>query len=302
MTVTDTPADVEPAVAARNGSGPARGPRSSPVSRVLFWSILAVLTAVFLGPLLWMLSTSLKTANDSTRQPLSWIPHPFTIDGYRPLTSTSSQTPVVLWFLNSFAVATINTLLILVTASTAAYALARMRFPGKRFMFGLIVATLFIPTFMLLIPNFLIVSKLGWLDSIWAVAVPSAGGAFGVFFLRQIFLSLPREIEEAALLDGANQWQVFTRIALPLVRPAMATLAVLSFLASWNDFLWPVYVLFSPDRFTLPPGLSILQGAYTINYPVVMAGAVVASVPVIVLFVLAQRQIIASVARSGLKG
>jgi multiple sugar transport system permease protein len=123
-----------------------------------------------------------------------------------------------------------------------------------------------------------------------------------VFFLRQIFLSVPREIEEAALLDGANQWQIFLRVVLPLVRPGLATLAVLSFLTNWNDLLWPVYVLFSPNHFTLPAGLPILQGAYNINYPVVMAGAVVASVPVIILFVFAQRHVIASVARSGLKG
>jgi len=267
-----------------------------------FYAILAVLALVFILPLLWMLVTSFKTTSAATSQPLSWIPNPFTAESYRPLASTTSQTPVVLWFFNSLAAATINTVLIVVTASMAAYAFARMDFPGKKFLFGLIVGTIFIPGFILLIPNFLIVSDLNWLDTLWAVAIPSAGGAFGVFFLRQIFLSLPREIEEAALLDGANQWQIFLRIVVPLVRPGLATLAVLSFLANWNDLIWPVYVLFSPNKFTLPPGLSILQGAYSINYPVVMAGAVVASVPVIILFIFAQRHVIASVARSGLKG
>ena len=279
------------------GRGRGRGP-----GRVLFYLVLILLALVFILPLLWMISTSFKTASDAVSQPLGWIPTPFTSEAYKPLASTTSQTPVILWFLNSLAAATINTVLILVTASMAAYAFARMDFPGKKFLFGLIVGTIFIPGFILLIPNFLIVSDLGWLDSLWAIAIPSAGGAFGVFFLRQIFLSLPREIEEAAWLDGANQFQIFLRIALPLVRPGLATLAVLSFLTNWNDLIWPVYVLFSPNKFTLPPGLSILQGAYSINYPVVMAGAVVASVPVIILFVFSQRYVIASVARSGLKG
>jgi multiple sugar transport system permease protein len=280
--------------------GPGRGRTSSQIG---FYVVLVILSLVFILPLLWMLVTSFKTTSDATStQSLGWIPNPFTSESYKPLASTTSQTPVVLWFLNSLAAAAINTVLIVVTASMAAYALARMDFPGKKLLFGLIVGTIFIPSFVLLIPNFLIVSDLGWLDSIWAIAIPSAGGAFGVFFLRQIFLALPREIEEAAWLDGANQFQIFLRIVLPLVRPGFATLAVLSFLTNWNELIWPVYVLFSPSKFTLPAGLPILQGAYNINYPIIMAGAVVASVPVIILFIFAQRHVIASVARSGLKG
>lgn len=282
---------------ATRGAGRGRLP-----GRIGFYLVLVLLSLVFILPLVWMFVTSFKTTSGATSQPLSWIPNPFTTESYKPLASTTSQTPVILWFLNSLAAATINTVLIVVTASMAAYALARMDFPGKRLLFGLIVGTIFIPSFVLLIPNFLIVSDLGWLDSIWAIAIPSAGGAFGVFFLRQIFLALPREIEEAALLDGANQWQIFLRIVLPLVRPGLATLAVLSFLTNWNELIWPVYVLFSPSKFTLPAGLPILQGAYNIDYPIIMAGAVVASVPVIILFVFAQRHVIASVARSGLKG
>ena len=167
---------------------------------------------------------------------------------------------------------------------------------------GLVLATLFVPPISLLIPNYVIVSKLGWLDSLSAVIVPGAAGAFGVFFLRQFFSSLPMELEEAAEIDGANRWQTFFRIVLPLSKPGISTLLVLSFLTNYNDFLWPVFVLFSPGTLTLPAGLSILQGAFTINYPVVMAGAAIASVPAIVLFILAQRNIVEGVARSGLKG
>ncbi|NJC68524.1 carbohydrate ABC transporter permease [Planosporangium thailandense] len=270
--------------------------------RVLFYLVLLVLTVIFVAPLLWMVSTSFKTNNDATALPLSWLPRPFTADAYSRVLTTASETPVLRWFVNSLAAGVGNTALIVAFDALAAYALARMRFPGRNLIFGVIVSTLFVPPFLFLIPNYLIVSRLGWLDSLLAVIVPSAGGAFGVFFLRQFFLSLPLELEEAALLEGANRWQIFTRIVLPLARPALATLTVLSFLTNWNDFVWPIYVLFNPAHETLPAGLGTLQNAATTNYPIMMAGAVVASVPVIALFIVAQRHVIQSVAHSGLKG
>lgn len=283
--------------------GPSRESRTGRLlTGLLRYAVFVLLTCVFVAPLLWMVSTSLKTNFDATRQPLSWIPQPFTARAYAHLLTAGSETPVLRWFLNSLVAAMANALLVVSTSVLAAYALARLEFPGRRVLLGVIVGTLFIPPFLFLVPNFLIVSRLGWLDSLWALIVPGAGGAFGVFFMRQFFLSLPRELEEAALLDGANPWQIFFRIILPLARPGIAALTVLSFLTNYNDFLWPVYVLFSPSRFTLPPGLSILQGAYTTDYPVIMAGGLIASLPALVLFVLAQRHIIQGVSRSGLKG
>jgi multiple sugar transport system permease protein len=269
---------------------------------ILPYAALILLTMLFVAPLLWMLSTSLKPNFQSTQFPPSWIPKTFSGEGYSTILTTSSQTPVLRWFLNSMIAATANALLILITASMAAYALARMSFRGKRIMFALIVATLFIPQFVFLIGNYLIVDSFGWLDTLLAVIVPGAAGAFGVFFLRQFFLSLPAELEEAALIDGANRFQIFTRIILPLSKAPLATLAVLSFLTNWNDFLWPVYVLFSPQNLTLPPGLKILQGAYTTDYTVIMTGGVIASIPVLILYVFAQKYIIQGVSRSGLKG
>lgn len=292
-----TVAPVEPSVAPPSGEpGTGRGPR-----RVLFWVLMLVLTVIFVAPLLWMLVTSFKTPNAATNPNASWIPNPFDTSSYRSLLNSGSL-PVLRWFVNSLLAGIANTVLILIVDSLAAYSLARLDFFGKRVIFGTVVGTIFLPTFVFLVPNFLIVSKLGWLDSLWAIIVPSAGGAFGVFFLRQFFSSLPRELEEAAIIDGANQWTVFTRVVLPLSRPALSTLAVLSFLTNWNDFLWPVFVLFSANNLTLPAGLSTLQNSASTNYPLIMAGAVIASVPAILLFVLAQRQVIESVARSGLKG
>jgi len=284
------------------GKSTASGPRMSPMSKASFAIVLALLTVVFVGPLLWMFLTSFKTVEGATSIPPRWLPSPATTAGYKPLLNTTSETPVIKWFINSMIAGAANAVLVTATAALAAYALARLDFPGKKIVFGAIISTLFIPGFLFLIPNYIIVSKLGWLDTLWALIVPSAGGAFGVFFLRQFFLGLPGEIEEAASIDGANRWQTFTKIVLPLSKPGLSTLLVLSFLTNYNDFLWPVFVLFSPANLTLPAGLSILQGAFTINYPVVMAGAVIASVPAIVLFILAQRSLVEGVSRSGLKG
>jgi len=269
--------------------------------RTVFWLVIAVLTVIFVAPLLWMLVTSLKTPNAATNPNASWLPHPVDTSSYHTLLHSGS-TPVLRWFANSLIAGLANMVLIVAVDALAAYALTRMEFAGRRLIFGTVVGTIFLPSFMFLVPNFLIVSKLGWLDSLWAIIVPSAGGAFGVFFLRQFFSTLPKELEEAAIIDGANQWRVFVRIVLPLSRPALATLAVLTFLTNWNDFLWPIFVLFTASNLTLPAGLSTLQNSASTNYPLIMAGAVIASVPVIILFILAQRQVIESVSRSGLKG
>jgi len=270
--------------------------------KLLSYAFLILLTLIFVAPLLWMLSTSLKPNTETTALPLSWIPKPFSNEGYSTILNSNSQSPALKWLLNSLIASLANTALILITASMAAYALARMEFRGKRVLFAMIISTLFIPPIILLTPNYQIVDLFGWLDTLLAVIVPGAAGAFGVFFLRQFYLSLPKELEEAAMLDGANRYQIFFRIILPLSKASLATLAVLSFLTNWNDFLWPIYVLFTPGNLTLPPGLSILQGAYTTNYAVIMAGGIIASIPILIVFIIAQRYIIQGVARSGLKG
>lgn len=263
--------------------------------------LMGLLALLFLGPLLFMLSTSFKSTSETASRDLTLLPTSPTTDAYERILD-SPQTPVATWFINSMIAATLQMILILVVASMAAYALARMDFPGRKIMTGVILATLFIPPISLLVPNYVIVSNLGWLDSLNAVIIPGAAGAFGVFFLRQFFISLPAELEEAALIDGANRFRIFWQIVLPLSQPALATLALLSFLTNWNDFLWPLYVLFSPDRLTLQPGLSTLQSAYTTDYATIMAGGVIASIPVIILFIVSQRFVIEGVSRSGLKG
>lgn len=268
----------------------------------LSYVVLILLTAVFVVPVVWMFLTTFKTNAEATQSVPTWFPRDFSTVGFQTILNTTSQTPVLWWLFNSALAAVAHVVLVLVTAAPAAYALARLDFRGRNVMFVVVISTLFIPPIIFLMPSYLIVDYLRWIDTLLAVIVPTAAGAFGVFFLRQFFVSLPIELEEAALIDGANQFQVFTRIVLPNSKPALATLTVLSFLTNWNEFLWPVYVLFSPNRLTLPPGLSILQGNYSTDYPVVMAGGVIASIPVLIVFFIAQRYIIEGVSRSGLKG
>jgi multiple sugar transport system permease protein len=264
------------------------------VRRWLRYVVLILLAIVFIS--------SFKTRADAASLPPSWWPNPFSTDAYKTVLGAGTDTPVLRWFANSMIAATCHAALVVTTSALAAYPLARMQFRGKKIVFGAIVATLFVPPVILIIPNYLIVGQLYWLDTLIAIIVPTAASAFGVFFLRQFFLGLPVELEEAARLDGANRWQVFYKVVLPLSRPAMVTLGMLAFLTNYNDFLWPVYVLFSPESQTLPAGLSTLQTANAVRYDLLMAGAVVASIPVLVLYMGAQRFIIEGVSRSGLKG
>jgi multiple sugar transport system permease protein len=263
---------------------------------------LGLMTLLFVSPLLLMIVTSFKTAREAVQSPPTIIPNEPTTQAYERIFN-SDNTPVLQWFVNSLLAASLHAALVVATAALAAYALARMDFRGKKLVFGAIVATLFVPPVILVIPNFMIVGEwFGWLDNLTAIIVPTAASAFGVFFLRQFFLQLPKELEEAAFLDGANRWQVFFRVILPLSKPALATLGLLSFLTNWNDFLWPLYVLFSPENRTLQAGLATLQSANSVRYDLLMAGAMVASVPVLLLFVVAQRYVIEGVSRSGVKG
>jgi multiple sugar transport system permease protein len=269
--------------------------------KALRLSLLGILTLMFVSPLLFMLLTSFKSRTEASRTPPTLFPQHPTLDAYQHILNAPG-TPVLRWFTNSIFAASANALLVVATSALAAYALARLDFPGRKYVFALIVATLFVPPVILIIPNYEIVGRLYWLDTLTAIIVPTAANAFGVFFLRQFFQQLPRELEESAFLDGANRWQAFLKVVLPLSKPALATLALLAFLTNWNDFLWPVYVLFSPEHQTLQAGLSTLQSANSVRYDLLMAGAAIASVPVLLLFIVAQRYVIEGVSRSGLKG
>jgi multiple sugar transport system permease protein len=261
--------------------------------------VLMLIGLFFALPLLWMFSTALKPFQEWL-QP-NWIPQQPTLENFSSIFSDPSV-PVYRWFLNSLVIAVLFTGLTLAIASMAAYAYARLEFPGRQLIFGMLLATLVMPGLMFLIPNYLMISRLGWLDTYQGVIAPGLSSVFSVFFLRQFFLSIPRELEEAARIDGASTWTTFLRVALPLAGGGLATLAVLNFMSSWNDFLWPLLILTEREGQTLPAGLATLQGQYTFDYGKLMAGAAVTAVPVLVLYIFLQRYIVRSVAMTGLKG
>jgi multiple sugar transport system permease protein len=266
----------------------------------LTYVVLVLIALVFLVPLAWMVSTSLKPKSQWFSAEIYWIPKTITLANYQSLLDNPA-TPIARWFMNSLLVGAMATVAILIIDSLAAYAYARMEFRGRNLLFAVLLATLFLPGMMFLVPNFLTIFNLHLLNNYAGVILPGLAGVFGVFFLRQFFETIPKELEEAAVLDGANAFQTFFRVALPLARPALATLAVITFLASWNDFLWPLLILQQPDLLTLPPGLANLQGAYTSEYGQMMAGAMVAAVPVLIIYIALQRFIVQSVATTGLK-
>ncbi len=271
------------------------------LQHIATYALLVFIALLIIVPMLWMLSTSFKPKSQWFLAQIYWIPKRFTWNNYTSLFN-SSDTPIVRWFINSLGVAITTTILTLGLDTLAAYAYARLEFPGRKVIYGIMLATLFMPGLMFLIPNFLTIYNLGLLNTYAGVILPYLAGVFGVFFMSQFFQALPKELEEAARIDGANTFQTFSRIALPLSKSALATLAVITFLASWNDFLWPLLILQDPNTQTLPPGLSTLQSSYTTLYGPTMAGAVIVAIPVLIIYIVLQRFIVRSVANTGLKG
>ncbi len=278
-----------------------RAAGSSIVTRILLYAVLILIALFFLLPLLWMFSTSLKPRSEWVTLPLTWIPLNPTAENYTAILANPTL-PIVRWFANSVGISLTVTVLVVMVDAMAGYAYARLNFIGRDALFGLLLATLFLPGIMFIVPNFLTIARLDWLNTYQGVFVPGLASVFGVFFLRQFFQSIPKELEEAAYIDGAGPFTTFFRVVLPLARPAMATLAIITFLASWNDFLWPLLILSDRSMKTLPVGLAELQGAYVFEYGPLMAGAVIAALPVLILYLFLQRYIVQSVAMTGLKG
>ena len=253
----------------------------SKLSKIGFYIVLILFALFFLLPLFWMASTAFKPFAEWLNP--NWIPAHPTVDNFVSIFNDKSL-PVTNWFVKSLIIATLFTVCILILDSLAGYAYARLEFPGKNFLFGLMLATLVMPGIMFLIPNYLTVARLGWIGTIQGVIAPGFAGVFGVFFMRQFFQSLPRELEEAAYIDGAGIFRTFVSVVLPLSKGPIITLGIITFLTSWNDFLWPLLIL-GGDRsaLTLPVGLATLQGQYTFDYGKLMAGAMVLTLPVLVL-------------------
>ncbi len=259
--------------------------------------LLGVGITVF--PFLWMVLTSFKTVGEAMQIPPTFFPKKFLTDAYAQIVTAL---PFARVYLNTIISTVVTTVVQVMFCSMAAYAFARIDFPLKNVIFVLILSVLMVPGQIFLIPQYQIIQKLGLLDTIPALFLPNLFSAFGTFLLRQFFMSLPKELEEAALLDGCNRYQIFWKIMLPLTKPGIVSLVIFTAKFAWNDFMWPLIVNTSPKMMTLGPALSTLQGQYTTKYPMQMAGAVMAVIPIIVLFFIFQKQFIEGVAQSGIKG
>ena len=263
----------------------------------------AVLALVVLGAgamlfrFLWTVITSITPGGSLADGPTLFVDNP-TLAAYRALLDAM---PIWRILVNSFAIAIASTVLQLVTGSMAAYGFARLRFPGRNVVFALYLATMMVPLQVLVVPLFIEMKTLNLQDTYLGLLAPSIASAFGVFLLKQAVETVPLELDEAATIDGAGHLRIFATIVLPLIRPALATVAVFAFMASWNSFLWPLVVIRSPELMTLPLGLATLQGQFTTEWDVVMAGSVVSVVPIAVVYLLAQRHVVAGIAHTGIK-
>ena len=268
--------------------------------------VLLPATIVLIFPFVWLLVTSVETISEALHFPPLLTPHIIKLGNY---VSAWNSGPFGRWFLNSVVVAVATVLCNLVLCSLAGYAFARFRFLGRTVLFGVIMATLMVPFQVTMIPQFIIVKWLGvhvlagvGINHIGALILPNAATAFGIFFMRQFFRTLPIEYEESARVDGASRLTVLLRVVLPLATAPLATLAALTFLDSWNDFLWPLIAVTSSDKMTLPLGLATFQGAHATQWTLLMAGNVMSLIPMLIIFFAAQRYFVRSVAATGLTG
>lgn len=267
---------------------------------ILRYVLLVAVGAFMVGPFLWMVSTSMKEQGDIFRYPPQWIPDAFNLKNYGRIMEVL---PMGRMLLNSFTIAVCATLGQLCSCALAAYAFARMRFRGKTVLYFVLLATMMVPAQVTMIPVFLIMKFLGWIDTLSALIVPAFfGGAFGTFLLRQFFSTIPVDLEDAARIDGCGRLRILWSIVLPLSKPALATLALFTFMTYWNDLLGPVIYLSSVEKATLTIGLANLQSdVMTTRYDLLMAGSVLSVLPIVILLILGQRWFIRGIAMTGLK-
>ncbi|WP_051333908.1 carbohydrate ABC transporter permease [Mesorhizobium sp. WSM3224] len=269
--------------------------------RALAYMLMGVVTVLWGAPILWMLVTSIKPESEIYAYPPAWIPDAPTLEAYGAL---FQRFPMLTWFRNSAVVGLLTTVLTLAVDALAAYPLARMQFPGRRVIMGVIFATFLLPYELLFVPLFLGLNSYGLVDSIFSLTVPASANAFGVFLLTQFFQAVPRELEDAAIMDGCSRFGFFWRILLPLTKPGLATVAIFTFVASWNNFFWPLIATNSDETRTLPVGLATLVGGagMSMKQSVLMASAVVATLPTALFFLALQRHFVRGIAATGIKG
>ena len=269
------------------------------LGRGFLYILLIMGGLVMIVPFAWMISTSLKSGQYVLSMPPQLIPNPATLDSYRRIFELY---PIGRMLFNSLFVAGLTTIGQLITCSMAAYAFARLKFRGHNFVFLLYLATLMVPFQVTITPLFILMRIFGWINTYQGLILPGVFSAFGTFMLRQAFMTIPTEYEEAAYMDGASPLTIFLKIILPLSKPALATLSVFAFMGSWNSFMWPLFIVREETLMTLPVGLATLQGRWLTEWNLVMAGAVITVLPMLLLYLFAQKYLVQGYVMSGLKG
>lgn len=270
------------------------------VSKVALHFVLIAVAAVFVVPFIWMVSSSFKTNADIFLFPPRWIPRPFVVSNYVQL---FEEMPFARFFMNSVKVSGLSTFGLLLSTSLAGYAFARFSFPGRDAIFYVLLATMMIPREVTMIPTFLIMRWLGWINTHLPLIVPSfLGSAFGTFLMRQFFMTLPGELEDAARIDGCSRFTIYSRVFLPLAGPALGALGIFSFMAQWNNLLDPVIYVNDLSKMTLTVGLASLRGEYYTDWGILMAGALVSVIPILIVYAAAQKYFVKGITMSGIKG
>jgi multiple sugar transport system permease protein len=290
------------AVETPNVPGRSKASGRNLADRLSSWLATAVLimaAIVWLVPIAWVVDTALKTEPDTTTVPITWIPPSgFTMESFWQVLSAGNM---LRWFFNSFLTSSIITVLVVLLASLAAFGFSRISFPGRNFLFFAIVAGIVIPPQVLIVPLFQEMDALGLVDTYWGIILPQIAAPIAVFIFKQFFDGIPRELEDAARVDGASRFRIYWQIWMPLARPAIAAVSIFIFVISWNNFLWPFIVVTNTDMMTIPVGITTVQSSYGVRYADIMASAVLAGLPLVVVFLFFQRQIVQGIANTGLK-
>ncbi|MFK3978744.1 carbohydrate ABC transporter permease [Micromonospora sp. NPDC050397] len=298
MTATDLSAPA-PAITVPGKSGPSARRVASRGWRIVGYVALVLAAAGLLLPFYWMVVASLKTNNDVFTIPITWLPDPVVWRNYLDIWQRSEMAT---WLWNTLLLSVAVTFLQVFTGSFAAYGFARVRFPGRNALFLAYVATIAVPWQSYMIPQFILMSKLQLSNTLWSIVALQAFGAFGVFLMKQFYETIPEELSESARVDGLTEFGIYRRIMLPLSRPALASLTLLTFVTTWNDYLGPLIYLRSPELRTIQLGLNTFISEYNAEYALIMTGSVLSVLPVAVIFLLGQRHFVEGIATSGLKG
>ena len=275
------------------------GRRKGKVSNGVAFVILVVLALLWAIPILWAIDTALKPESETTAIPVSWLASHFTLAAFASTLATSN---LPRWYFNSILTSVVISLATVILASLAAFAFSRIPFRGRGILFWVILAGIMIPGQILIVPLYTLMQSFNMVDTYWGIILPQLASPIAVFIFKQYFDGIPHELEEAAVMDGASLFRVYWRIWMPLAQPAIAAVAIFAFVLSWNNFLWPFVVITGNNMMTLPVGLATVQTSFGIRYAQIMATAVLGGIPVLIVFLFFQRQIVQGIAGTGLRG